>query len=81
MTPFMTRIGSPGQARCAARCLASGKRRNAPGGPIRATEGRALLTAGRVAHGLLCKHNRAAPALPAVKIAPVKGDIISAPRY
>ncbi len=71
MTPFMTRIGSPGQARCAARCLkhppsaaaAPLLRRTgrastapeshwAPGGPRRATEGRALLTAGR-AHALL----------------------------
>jgi len=60
---------------------ASGKHRNAPGGPIRATEGRAILTAGRVAHCLLCEHNGAARALPAVRIAPVKGVIISAPRY
>ncbi len=41
---------------------ASGKRRNAPGDPIRPTGGRALLPASRVAPCLLCQHNGAARA-------------------
>ena len=51
---FMGADRSAGQARRAARCNASGKCRNAPGGPIRPTEGRAILPAGRVARRLLC---------------------------
>jgi hypothetical protein len=38
----MGQIGSTGKARRAARCGASGKRRNAAGGPICPTEGRLL---------------------------------------
>ena len=41
-----------GQARRAARCRASGKRRNAPDGRFHATEGRVLLAQCGVALGL-----------------------------
>ena len=45
----MGRISPLGQARRAARCGASGKRRNAADGLIRPTEGRVFAPAGRVA--------------------------------
>ena len=78
MTHFMgaNRVARVGAVRSAMR--ASGKRRNAPGAPIRPTlEGRALLAASRVARRLLYTHNGAARALLAAKIASVKCVIIN----
>ena len=72
MTHFM---GADRVARVGAACSAmraSGKRRNAPGAPIRPTEGRTILAASRVARRLLYAHNGAARALLAAKIASVK---------
>ena len=43
----MVQTGSTGKARCAARCGASGKRRNVAGGPIRPTEGRVFRPPGQ----------------------------------
>ena len=43
-----------GQARCAARCGASGKHRNAPEKPICPTEGRVLLRCGGFARLIRC---------------------------
>jgi len=48
----MGQIGSFGKARRAARCNASGKRRNAAEEPICPTEGRVLLRPGVVAKSL-----------------------------
>ena len=79
--PSVARIGPPGALRRLPDALHRAARRAYPGGPIRATEGRALLPAGRVAPCLWCQHNGAARALPAGKIDPVKGIIISAHRY
>ncbi len=61
-----------GQARCAARCPASGKHRNAPDGRFHATEGRVLLPECGVALCLKCGHYGAKRALPSGKIIPVK---------
>ncbi len=64
----------PEQGRDAKRDAgASGERRNKPGGPIRATEGRVFLRRGGVA--LLCRwrpHRHAKRAWPRHKIIPVK---------
>ena len=46
----MGRIGPLGRRGARRDVGASGKRRNAPRGPIRPTEGRVLLGRGRVAH-------------------------------
>ena len=47
MPLLMVQLGSSGKARCAARCGASGKRRNAAGGPIWTTEGRVFRPSGQ----------------------------------
>ncbi len=55
LTHFMGANRPAGQARRAARCGTSGKRRNAPGGPICPTRmGRALFVASGVARRLRC---------------------------
>jgi len=51
---LMGQSGSFGQARRAARCGSSGKRRNAADEPLRPTEGRVLLSRGRVALLIRC---------------------------
>ena len=53
-THFMASNRPFGQARCAARYLVSGKRRNAPDGRFHATGGRVLLPEGSVALRLKC---------------------------
>ena len=81
---LMARNGSLGKARRAARCGASGKRRNADDGPFRATRKRArflafaLQGAGQFwpPASLACacggRHHGAQPALPMTKIVAVK---------
>ena len=49
MTHLMARIGPPGRRGPQRDAVASGKGRNAPGGPLRATEGRVCLSARCVA--------------------------------
>ena len=70
-----------GQARCAARCQASGKCRNAPDGRFDATGGRVLLPEGSVALRLKCRHYGAKRSLPSGKIIPTKWVSIIARRY
>ncbi len=70
-----------GQARCAARCQASGKRRNASDGRFDATGGRVILPEGSVALRLKCGHCGAKRALPSGKIIPVKWVPITAGWY
>ena len=62
VTHFMGADVSPGQARRAARCGASGKRRNAPRGDIRPTEGRPHEPSRGVAARLWCASTTAQPA-------------------
>jgi hypothetical protein len=68
----MGQIGSTGKARRAARCGASGKRRNAAGGPICPTEGRLLLRRGRVALLMRCPTSHFEARLTTAQDQPVK---------
>jgi len=62
MTHLMARGGFPGRRDAPRDGRPSGKRRNAPGKPLRATEGRSLFVAGGVPGRLTWAHTTARPA-------------------
>jgi hypothetical protein len=72
MTHLMARGGPPGRRGPRRDAPASGKGRNAPGGPPRATEGRVPLTARCVALRLWCAAPRRGSRLTSEQGKPVK---------
>ena len=68
----MNQISLTGKARRAARCGASGKRRNAAGGLIWPTEGRVVLTRGDVALLMRCPASHCEARLTTQQDNPVK---------
>ena len=69
---LMSQISPLGQARCAARCGASGKRRNAADGLIWLTEGRVFAPADGVTAPLWTASPRRDPCLASRRENPVK---------
>ncbi len=69
---LMVQIGSLGKARCAARCGASGKRRNVADGPIWTTEGRVFTPSDCVTVPLWTEGPRREPCLVSRRENPVK---------
>ncbi len=68
----MDQISSTGKARRAARCGASGKRRNAAGGRIWSTNGRLVLPRGGVALLMRCPTSHSEARLTTQQDKPVK---------
>jgi hypothetical protein len=81
MTHLMAPGGPPGRRGPRRDAPASGKGRNAPGGPPRATEGRVPLSARSVALRLWCAAPRREPRLTSGQGNPVKWVIINDPWY
>ncbi len=81
MTHLMARGGPPGRRGPQRDAGASGKGRNAPGGPLRATEGRVCLPARGVALRLRYRAPLREARLAGGQANPVKCVIISAPWY